>query len=95
MEDTIGDLMDYLNIFEKKLLAHLSTPIDLKKAQEVSGLQELQVLKAAQWLSNKELAIIKELKKKTATITERGIDALNKGLPETRLLEALKDSSKK
>jgi len=91
----IDNLMDSLHIFEKKLLAHLSSPIDLKKAQELSGLQELQVLNAAQWLSNKELAIIKEVKKKAAIITARGMDVLDKGLPEIRLLEALKDSSKK
>lgn len=91
----IDELIDSLHIFERKLLNILTANISLEKAVSLSGLPEIQVLKAAQWLSNKGLAVIKEDKKKAAVLTERGKEVAIKGLPEIRLLEELKNSEKK
>ncbi|MFA5303255.1 MAG: phenylalanine--tRNA ligase subunit alpha [Candidatus Nanoarchaeia archaeon] len=91
----IIELLDSLHIFEKKLLINLSNTLSLSKAVELTGMPEIQVLKAAQWLSNKELAIIKETKKKTVSLTLRGQEVVEKGLPEIRLLNEILKSEKK
>jgi phenylalanyl-tRNA synthetase alpha chain len=91
----IDNLLDSLHIFEKKLLINLSNTLSLKKAVELTKLPKIQILKAAQWLSNKELAVIKESKKKTVILTERGTEVVKKGLPEIRLLLEISSSEKK
>ncbi|MDD4353537.1 MAG: hypothetical protein PHN56_03705, partial [Candidatus Nanoarchaeia archaeon] len=91
----IDELLDSLHIFEKKLLINLSNNLSLSKAVELTKMPEIQVLKAAQWLSNKELVIIKESKKKAVSLTLRGEEVREKGLPEIRLLTELNLSDKK
>ncbi|MDD2678906.1 MAG: phenylalanine--tRNA ligase subunit alpha [Candidatus Nanoarchaeia archaeon] len=91
----IDELLDSLHIFEKKLLKVLTIKLSLEKASKLSEMEEIQALKAAQWLSNKELAIIKETKKKSVALTNRGREVELKGFPEIRLLNEIKDSEKK
>ncbi|MFA5333296.1 MAG: phenylalanine--tRNA ligase subunit alpha [Candidatus Nanoarchaeia archaeon] len=92
---TIDDLLGSLHLFEKKLLSNLSNTLSLNKAVELAKMPEIQVLKAAQWLSNKDLAIIKETKKKAISLTNRGKEVVDKGLPELRLLDELSIKDKK
>jgi phenylalanyl-tRNA synthetase alpha chain len=91
----IDELLGSLHIFEKKLLSNLSNTLSLSKAIELTGMPDIQILKSAQWLSNKELAVIKEAKKKTVSLTPRGVEVCIKGLPETRLLAEISNSEKK
>ncbi len=87
--DTLLNLIDSLHQFERKVLVHLEKKRKVEELAELSGLSLVQVMRGAQWLSNKELAVIEEDKVSKVVLTERGREVVEKGLPELRLLSYL------
>ena len=81
-------IIESLHPLERKVLPYIGLR-DLKEVVKKSGLQEVEVIRALQWLENKK--ILKQ-KKEAKEIVELGVNGkiyLKNGLPEKRFLEAL------
>ena len=82
---------------EKKIIASLKnnpkqTPASL---EESTNLSSDQIRRGIEWLKLKDLAIVDESKTSIVRLGKNGIESLQKGLPERRLLNFLKDGPKK
>ncbi|MDH3279251.1 MAG: phenylalanine--tRNA ligase subunit alpha [Nitrosopumilus sp.] len=82
---------------EKKIISSLKnnpkqTPASL---EESTNLSSDQIRRGIEWLKHKELAIVDESKTSVVSLGKNGIESLQKGLPERRLLNFLKDGPKK
>ena len=82
---------------EKKIITSLKetskqTPESLEKS---TNLSPDQIRRGIEWLKLKDLAIVEESKSSLLSLGKNGIEALEKGLPERRLLDALKNGPKK
>jgi phenylalanyl-tRNA synthetase alpha chain len=78
---------------EKKIIASLKdnskqTP---EKLEDSTKLSPDQIRRGIEWLKLKDLAIVDESKKSVFSLGKNGIESLQKGLPERRLLESLKN----
>ncbi|MDP2672750.1 MAG: phenylalanine--tRNA ligase subunit alpha, partial [Nanoarchaeota archaeon] len=82
-------LIESLTPLERKILPLLKT---IKKSSTLikeSNLQEVEVIRALQWLSNRNLIETKKTTKELITLDKNGKLYLEKGLPERRFLQAL------
>ena len=82
---------------EKKIITSLKdepkqTPESLEKSTKLSP---DQIRRGIEWLKLKELAIIDESKKSIISLGKNGVESFQKGLPERRLLDLLKDGPRK
>ena len=82
---------------EKKIIASLrstpnQTPDSLEKLTQLSP---DQIRRGIEWLRLKELVIINESKLSIIRLGKNGIESFQKGLPERRLLNLLKNGPKK
>ena len=78
---------------EKKIIVSLKdnskqTPDTLAESTKLSP---DQIRRGIEWLKLKDLAIVDESKKSVYSLGKNGIESLQKGLPERRLLDLLKD----
>lgn len=85
-------LISSLHPLERKVLPVLADCSDLIIIASKTGLQEVEVMRALQWLSNKGILKIKEELKETIELGENGKEYVEKGLPEKRLIKQLSDS---
>lgn len=90
MED-IKHLLGSLHPLERKALPHLKEGISLKELENASGLKEIEAMRALQWMENKGILKIKQELKEVINLDKNGIDYREKGLPERRFLEQIKD----
>ncbi|MBT4696770.1 phenylalanine--tRNA ligase subunit alpha [Candidatus Woesearchaeota archaeon] len=79
-----------LHPLERKILPLLSKCKTLKELVEASKLKEVEVMRALQWLSNKNIVKIHIKPKETVELDENGLAYVKAGLPERRFLEAIK-----
>ena len=82
---------------EKKIITSLrdnpkQSPESLEKSTQ---LFPDQIRRGIEWLKLKDLAIVFELKSNVMSLGKNGIESFEKGLPERRLLNLLKDGPKK
>jgi phenylalanyl-tRNA synthetase alpha chain len=82
---------------EKKIITSLrdipkQTPESLQKSTQLSP---DQIRRGIEWLRLKELAIVNETKSSVISLGKNGIESFQKGLPERRLLNLLKNGPKK
>ncbi len=87
------DLSKKLHPLERKTLPHIKSGMTFEELLVKTGLKDVEVMRALQWLENKELLKINKEIVKILTRTERG--DLNKSLPEIRFLFALQDGTKR
>ncbi|MDP7180327.1 MAG: phenylalanine--tRNA ligase subunit alpha [Candidatus Woesearchaeota archaeon] len=87
----IKKLADTLHPLERKVLPLLEKHIQFKDITDKSGLQEVEVMRALQWLQNKEVIKIKEEVKEVIELGGNGRSYIKKGLPEKRFLAAIKE----
>ncbi|HIH31950.1 TPA: phenylalanine--tRNA ligase subunit alpha [Candidatus Woesearchaeota archaeon] len=85
----INKIMDSLHPLERKVLPLISTENSLLKIIQKSGLKEVEVTRALQWLKNKELITIKEDAKELIFLDKNGLQYQKTGLPERKFLRAL------
>ena len=88
MTDSIK-ILESFHPLERKLWPHIKQGL-LHEMQKSSGLIEIEVLRAVQWLEGKGLVKLNIQSKEIIALTELGKDYSNKGLPEKRFLEHLK-----
>ena len=84
------DIIKKLHPLERKILPFLKEGITIKELARLSKLQEVEVMRAVQWLENKD-ALKQALElKETVELGPLGEKYLKDGLPERRLLKQLK-----
>ncbi|MFH2021169.1 MAG: phenylalanine--tRNA ligase subunit alpha [archaeon] len=91
----VEDIVKKLHPLERKALPHIKNGILIEDIAKNSGLQEVEAMRAVQWLENKGAVTISTLEKEMLTLGANGTDYNKKGLPEKRFLKEIKDKSQK
>lgn len=87
----VNKLVNSLHPIESKVLSILDKHNDFLGIVKATGLQEVEVMRALQWLKNKGIIELKEEVKELVTLDSNGLTYLQNGLPEKRVLNAIKD----
>ncbi len=85
----IKRLSESLNPVERKVARVLDNFTAFHEIMKVTGLKEVEVMRALQWLQNKNVVKIKEAQKEIVSLDENGMKYKKYGLPERIFLEAL------
>jgi phenylalanyl-tRNA synthetase alpha chain len=85
----MGDLLSQLHPLERKLLPFLEKYSSVEELIRASGMKDVEVMRAVQWLTNKKVLTLKEESKDVINLDKNGTLYLNKGLPERRFLAAI------
>ena len=85
----IKRLSESLNPVERKVARVLDNFTSFHEIMKVTGLKEVEVMRALQWLQNKNIIKIKEAQKEFVSLDENGLKYKKYGLPERIFLEAL------
>ena len=85
----IKNLAEMLHPLERTVLPVLKENIELKEIIAKIKLQDVEVMRALQWLENKGIIKIKSDAKEIINLDSNGISYLKNKLPERRFLEAL------
>jgi len=82
---------------EKKIIASLkdNTQQTPESLEESTNLSSDQIRRGIEWLKLKELAIVDESKTSIISLGKNGIESFQKGLPERRLLNLIKNGPRK
>lgn len=84
-------LISTLHPLERRVLPVLSKLSGLSEIAKETKLQEVEVMRALQWLQNKEVIKIKEELKELVNLGANGKKYAKDGLPEKRFLQAVKE----
>lgn len=87
------DILNKLHPLERKVLPYLAENISVSELVKKTGMQEVEVMRAVQWLKNKSLINTKENYSETINLDTNGLKYLKQGLPEIRFLEAIEKNS--
>lgn len=82
-------LAESLHPLERKILPYLSKCKSLKEIQEKSGLQEIEVSRALQWLENKGVVKVNKHNFEIIELGDNGKKYLKDSLPEKQFLKAI------
>lgn len=85
----MNKLIDSLHPLERKVLENLRGESRLKDLSKRTGLKEVEVMRALQWLENKKIVSITSDSKEIIRLDKNGEDYLKRGLPERRFLESI------
>lgn len=85
--DIKDNVSEELTIIERKVLPVLSEFKEVSEIVKKTGLKEIEVQRALQWLSNKSLVKIHKKEEEIINLTDRGKQQRDKKLPELRILE--------
>jgi phenylalanyl-tRNA synthetase alpha chain len=88
----LKELINDLHPLERKLIPHLENTIEFNSLVEKSGMKDIEVMRALQWLSNKEVLKITEHEKEEVELGKNGEKYQKEGMPERRFLQALTSS---
>jgi phenylalanyl-tRNA synthetase alpha chain len=88
----IKKIVESLHPLERKTLAVLNQKGSFPDIIKLTGLSEIEVMRALQWMSNKDLVKIDEKIKEVIVLDSNGEKYAKEGLPEKRLLMALNDT---
>lgn len=89
--EKIAEITDSLHRYERAVLPLLEKHSSVPSLVKASGLQEVEVLRALNWLQNKGLAKLTEAIEEVVELSKRA-EPYAKGLPETRFSSAIKDN---
>ncbi len=82
-------LISKLHPLERKVLPTLKKEKELSGIVKVSGMQEVEVMRALQWLENKNILHLSSEIKKVVALDRNGLKYQQQGLPEKVFLKAL------
>lgn len=82
-------LVDKLHPLERKVLPVLANISVFNEIVKQTGLKEVEVMRALQWLENKEIVTLNEESRKVVDLGANGIKYVKIGLPERRFFEAI------
>tara|TARA_Y100000034_G_C6909945_1_gene423961 strand:- start:4676 stop:6208 length:1533 start_codon:yes stop_codon:yes gene_type:complete len=87
----IKKLVRTLSPLERRILPFLKDFSNYDDIIEASGMKDVEVMRALQWLSNKKILKIDEQVKELVDLDKNGVLYFKQGLPEKRFLLAIKD----
>ena len=82
-------LLESLHPFERKVLPFLDKISSLHDLAEASRLEEIEVMRALQWLENKDIVKLERSAETVVKLGENGKKYAQNDLPEKRLLKLL------
>lgn len=85
----IKSLVSSLHPLERKLMPFLKETNSFDELIKISGMQDIEIMRALQWLSNKKVLEIKEEIIDSIELDKNGLHYAKKGLPEKRFLKAI------
>jgi len=85
------NLISKLHPLERKVLPVLKSETELSAIVKSSGLQEVEVMRALQWLENKSVLKLISESKKVVCLDKNGMKYQKEGLPEKKFLRVLED----
>ena len=88
------NIIEVLHPLERKVLPFLKEEKTLKGLVKKTGLKEVEVMRALQWLENKGLLKIKIELKEIVTLDKFGKKYCEEGLPEKKFLACIKGGEK-
>ena len=88
------DIVSSLGSSERSVLSALKGKETLDKLKEATGLSEVEVVRALQWLSNKGLVAVDKTTTKCVGLGGNGERYLKQGLPERTFLNSLSSGRK-
>lgn len=91
----IEEIARNLHPLERKVVPYLDKVAEFKSLVEKTGMKDVEVMRALQWLSNKKLLKINEEEKDIIILGNNGLIYKKKGLPERRFLNAVRDGELK
>jgi len=91
----IEKIAQNLHRLERGVLPFLEKTTELKSLVKESGMQQVEVMRALQWLSNKKVIKLSQEEKNQIELGNNGKEYRDKGLPEKRFLIAIKDEALK
>lgn len=86
----IDKILAALHPLERRVLPFLDKVNSLEGLVKETGLKEVEVMRALQWLQNKNIVVLKEELREQIEVGKNGVEYLKKGLPEARLLKVIK-----
>ncbi|MBU1199038.1 MAG: phenylalanine--tRNA ligase subunit alpha [Nanoarchaeota archaeon] len=89
----VKDIIKTLHPLERKVVPLLKQSSVFSEILKKSGLKDVEVMRALQWLQGKEVLKIKEDVKEVLTLGDNGKQALEKGLPEKVFLDTIKNKA--
>lgn len=89
MSTDLNKLMQTLHPLEREVVPVLENKIDVAAIMKKTGLTEVEVMRALQWLENKGVIKTEEDVKEIINIDKNGALYVMEGLPEKRFLKAL------
>lgn len=89
----MNDIISKLHPLEKKLIPLLKNGLSFIDLIEKSGLKDIEVMRALQWLSNKEIIKLDESKEEFVELDLNGQEYAKSGLPELRFLKILNEKT--
>ncbi len=89
----INEIINKLHPLERKIVPLLSKYDAFSDLVKKSGLKEVEIMRALQWLENKNVLKIISDEKKMITLDKNGEKYVKEGLPERRFLLAIKEKS--
>src|SRR3989344_8940702 len=79
-----------LHPLERKIIPYLDKYNSMNSLKNITKLKDVEIMRALQWLTNKKIIELKEDSKEIVVLGPNGKKYLSEGLPEKRLLEALR-----
>ncbi len=87
----LNKLIQSLHPLERKVLPFIKKDTTVDELIKESKLKDVEVMRALQWLANKDIISIASEKKERIVLDSNGKKCKQQGLPERKVLECLKD----
>lgn len=87
-------ILETLSPIERKVLPFLKNGLEMRTIAKNSGVSEIEIMRALQWLENKGALKVKSFSKEMVELGENGKAYATDGLPEKRFLDALERKMK-
>jgi len=84
-------LFETLHPLERKVLPLLAKKQLSNELVELSGLKDVEVIRALQWMANKKLVTIEDVEEDSVVLDKNGLKYVKDGLPERQFLRILAD----
>ena len=93
MQQEINIIFEKLHPLERKILPIIKDNTAIEQLAKSSQLQEVEIIRAIQWLENKNIIQTKEDLKELVSLDKNGELYAKKGLPELRFLKAVEKNT--
>ncbi len=89
----VKKLAQSLHQYERRVLPEIPHAPLLRELVSKTGLKEVEVVRALQWLENKKAVVVSIKPQEWVFLEKNGVEYSKKGLPERRFLSVLNDKS--